>query len=197
MKEKIWKYVKTIFLWILIVCFSTSFVGFATNIDSYLKPTWISKNPTDSTLVSQAKTIEEELNKVTEDLQDVYGENYPALGIVYYKAILHYSSVSLVQNFLFSLIAGFGIGNIVYFVFVAKYKKYQLFIALLLALLVTAFFLGLSDILTYFANNEKFELTISEVLWNMEVTAIPYTIASLVLIVIQKISSTYIEIRNS
>lgn len=197
MKEKIFKYLKTICLWILIVSFITSCVSFANNISSYIKPVQIDKSPIDASLVSQAEDIEYELNKLTKELKELYGENYPALGIVYYKAILHYSSESLVQNFLFSLIAGFGLGNIVYFVFIAKYKKYKLFLALIIALFITALFFTLTDILTNFVNNEDFKITISEILFTMEVTAIPYTIVSLILIVVQKVSATYIEIRNS
>lgn len=197
MKEKILKYLKTICLWILIVCFITSFATFITNLDSYLRPTKIAKNPTEDSLVLYSKDIEEDLNKLTGDLKDVYGENYPALGIVYYKAILHYSSETVVQNFLFSLIGGFALGNIIYFVFIAKYKKYKLFICLVLALFVTAIFFSLSDIFTNYANNEKLEFTVNNIFWNMEVTSIPYIIISIILIVVQKIYSTYVEIRNS
>ena len=78
-----------------------------------------------------------------------------------------------------------------------KYKKYKLFFALLIALLCTSILFGLSDLLTNFANNEKLEFSISTVLWNMEVTVIPYCIVAIVLIVINKIYSTYKEIRFS
>ena len=197
MKEKIFKYIKTVALWILIVSFFTSFVNFSTNLNSYLRPVKISTTPLDNNLISEAKKIESNLNELTDGLKDSFGDDYPALGIVYYKAILHYSSNTVVQNFLFSIIAGFGLGNIVFFIFVDKYKKYKLFFALLIALLCTSILFGLSDLLTNFANNEKLEFSISTVLWNMEVTVIPYCIVAIVLIVINKIYSTYKEIRFS
>lgn len=197
MKEKIFKYLKTICICILIVGFITSLISFLASINDYLTPARISKNPTDESLVSYAKDLEKNLNDLTDDLKDTYGENYPALGIAYYRTILHYSSEKIVQNFLFELIAGFGLGNIIYFIFIAKYKKYKLFIALVLALFITAIFLGLSDILTDFANSEKSDFGLSNIFWNMEVTSIPYIIVSLILIAFNKIYSTYIEIRNS
>ena len=197
MKEKIFKYLKTICLWILIVSFITSFVSFVNNLNPYLKPVQISRTPLDSKLLSEAKKIESNLDDLTSDLKDSFGENYPALGIVYYKTILHYSSNTPVQNFLFSIIAGFGLGNIVFFVFISKYKKYNLFIALLIAFFFTACLFSLSDLLTNFANNEKLEFSISTILWNMEVTSIPYVLTSFVLIIINKVYSTYKEIRYS
>ncbi len=197
MKEKIFKYLKTIFICIFIVSFITSAVSFLASINDYLTPSRIAKNPTDDSLVKYAKDLEKNLNELTEDLKDTYGESYPALGISYYRTILHYSSEKVVQNFIFNLIAGFGLGNIIYFVFIAKYRKYKLFMALVIALFITAFFLGLSDILTSIANSEKTKFGLSNIFWNMEVTAIPYVIVSLILIGVQKVYSTYVEIRNS
>lgn len=197
MKKNIFKYLKTVFLWILIVGFITSTVSFLANINDYLTPARITKNPTDDSLIKYAKELEKNVTDLTDDLKDTYGDSYPALGISYYRTILHYSSEKVVQNFIFELIAGFGLGNIIYFIFIAKYKKYKLFIALTIALFVCAIFLGLSDILTNIANAEKIDFSLSNIFWNMEVTAIPYIIISLVLIGIQKVYSTYIEIRYS
>lgn len=197
MKQKILKYLKTIALWILIVSFITSFVSFSNNLNSYLKPVRISTTPLDKNLISEAKKIESNLDELTNELKDSFGDDYPALGIVYYKSILHYSSNTVVQNFLFSIIAGFGLGNIIFFIFVGKYKKYKLFFALLIALLCTSILFGLSDLFTNFANNEKLEFSISTVLWNMEITVIPYSLVSVILIIINKIYSTYKEIRFS
>ena len=197
MNEKIIKYLKTIFLWILIVGFIISVVSFINNINSFIKPAKIEKNPTNESFISQAKKIETELNDLTENLKDTYGENYPALGIIYYKTILHYSSTDLVRNFLFELIAGFALGNIIYFVFIEKFTKYKLFIVLTIGLFVTSIFLGLSDILINCANNELFEFNFDQIILNMVITSIPYTIISLMLIAVQKIYSTFIEIRYS
>ena len=197
MKEKIFKYLKTICLCILITSFIISFVGFISKLESYLKPAKINNNPTDSNIVSEGKKVESELEKLVDDLKDKYGENYPALGIVYHQTILHYSSVSTIQNFLLSLIVGFGIGNIIYFIFIAKYKKYKLFLALLIALLITSLLFSLSDILTNISNNKKIDFSLQNILWNMEVICIPYLIISIILIVANKIYSTYIEIRYS
>lgn len=197
MKEKFFKYFKTIILWILIFNFIVNFFGFFKNLDSYFIPSKILKNPTDSTLVSQAKDIEDNLESLQNDLKDNYGENYPALGISYFSAISHYSSTTIIQNFLFSLIAGFGFGNIIYFIFIAKYKKFKLFLALLISLFISAFLLGLSDILTYTSNGEEFEFSFKNILLNMELSSITFWIVSIVLIIINKVYSTYIEIRYS
>ena len=85
MKEKIIKYLKTIFLWILIVGFITSLISFINKINSFIIPAKIDKKPTNESFISQANKIETELNDLKENLKDKYGENYPALGIIYYS----------------------------------------------------------------------------------------------------------------
>lgn len=197
MKKIFIQYLKNIFFWILILNFIVSFFSFITNIESYLTPSKIAKNPTDSSLIDYGKNLEKELEDLTGDLKDTYGEDYPSLGICYYRTILHYSSNSLIQNFLFSIIYGFGLGNIVYFIFVVKYKKYKLFFSLLIILLISSLFLELSDILTCIANNEKIDFSINNFLLNMEITLVPYSLVSLALIIIKKVYQTYIDIRYS
>lgn len=197
MKEKIFKYLKTVFLCILIVSFLTGLVSFFSHLKDYLTPREIVKNPLDSNLISYANDVEKELDNLTYDMTSNYGEDYPAFGIVYYRAVLHYSSVSVIQNFLFGIIAGFGLGNIIYIVFIAKYKKLDLSIFFIISLFVTSVLFGLSDMFTNYANNEKIGFVFADILWNMETVGIPYFITTFVLMIIQKISSTYIEIRNS
>ena len=197
MKEKILKYFKTICLWILIISFIVSSISFVKNVSNYLTPSKIDKNPTDENLIHYTKSLEDNLDNLTKDLKDIYGENYPALGIIYYKTVLHYSSETLVQNFIFEIICGFGVGNVIYFIFIAKYKKYKLFIVLVIVLFITSIFLSLSDILTNVVNGEKIDFSLSNLFWNMETTSIPYTITAIILITIQKIYSTYIAIRDS
>ena len=197
MKEKIIKYVKTLFFCILIFNFAINFFSFFTELDSYLLPGKIEKNPTDSKVLGQAQSIETNLNDLTKDLKSDYGEEYPALGVAYLRIISLASSKTIIQNFLFGLIAGFGFGNIIYFIFIAKYKKSDLFFALLISLFISSFFLGLSDILTYMSNGEKFKFTLKNVLYNMELTAIPFIIISVILIIFNKIYTTYMEIRYS
>lgn len=197
MKEKIFKYLKTICLWILIVSFITSAISFSLSISDYVKIGLIKKNPTDTDLINYANSIETSIDKVTTELKDTYGENYPALGISYYETTLHYSSERLVQNFIFELIAGFALGNIMYFIFVAKYKKLKLFFALIIALLITAVLFCLSDILTNFVNGEGIDFTLKNILWTMELTAVPYMVLSILLLTLYQVYSYYIEIKNS
>ena len=197
MKEKILKYFKTICLWILIISFIVSSISFVKNVSNYLTPSKIDKNPTNENLIHYTKSLEDNLDNLTKDLKDIYGENYPALGIIYYKTVLHYSSETLVQNFIFEIICGFGVGNVIYFIFIAKYKKYKLFIVLVIVLFITSIFLSLSDILTNVVNGERIDFSLSNLFWNMETTSIPYTITAIILITIQKIYSTYIAIRDS
>ena len=197
MKEKIFLYLKNLFLCILIINFITSFFSFCLKINSFLMPTKISKDPTNSSLLKKAQEIEKDLNKLTTDLKDNYGESYPALGISYYQSILHYSSNDLVRNFLFSITFGFMIGNLIYFIFINKKVKFNLFFCIVISLFFTAFLFGLTDILINYANNEDFNLTINHIIWIMEIISIPGAIISLLLIGIQKIYSTYIEIRYS
>lgn len=197
MKEKIFNYIKTISLWILIISFITSTAGFFTNISDYLLQANINKYPTNKDLKDYAINLEENINDLTSDLKDNLGEDYPALGVVYYKTILHYSSERFVQSFLFELIAGFALGNIIYFIFIAKCKKYKLFIALIIILFISALFFELTDILTNYVNGENFKLSFKNILFTMEVIGIPYSIISILLVAINNIYKTYIEIRYS
>lgn len=197
MKDKVIKYLKTICLWILIVSFITGLISFFLNLQDYLTPRQIIKNPVDESLVSYAKDVEKDVTDLTRDMTATYGEEYPAIGIIFYRTIVHYSSMHVIQNFLFGIIGGFGLGNIIYIVFIQKYKKWDLLIFFVISLFVTAVLFGLSDIFTSYANNEKVDFVFANILWNMEVVAIPYFITTFVLLLIQKLVSTFNEIRYS
>ena len=195
--NKVVKYLLCVFFSILAINFIVSAVSCFSSISSYLIPSEIVKNPKDESIISVGKDLESTIEDTTDDLKDAHGEDYPALGIMYYRSVAHYSSVSNVQNFIFSLICGFALGNIIFFIFIAKFKSYKLVLCLILALFITAIFLSLSDVLTYVANSEEIKFSLSEIFWNMEITAIHYIIASLVLIGIHKVYNVYIEIQNS
>lgn len=196
--NKFKKYLLCLLFSILAINFIVSANSFFTSLSQYLIPSQIKKDPNNDSLVSIGKNLEETLENTIYELTETHGEDYPALGIMYYQTISHYSSVTLVQNFIFSLIGGFTLGNIIFFIFFAKLKSpYILFLSLVLVLFVTAFFLSLSDILTYIANSEEIAFSLSEIFWNMEVWVIPYTIICLVLCAVQKIYTVYKEIQNS
>lgn len=195
--NKFIKYFLCIFFSILAINFIVSIIAFCSNISDYLIPSKIEKDPKNDSLVSIGKKFESTLDDTIYELKETHGEDYPALGIVYYRTVSHYSSITVVQNFLFSIVAGFALGNIIFFIFVAKFKSYKLVIFLILALLATAILLSLSDILTYVANNEEIQFGFPEIFWNMETSAIPYIIACLVLCGIHKVYSVYVEIQNS
>ena len=195
--ETIFKYLKTIVIWILIVNFVVSAYLFSTNISDYLSQGKIEQSLLDSDLISNAESIQDSLDGLASNLKSTVGDDYPALGVVYYKTILHYSTEKVVQMFLFSLILGFGLGNIIYFIFVVKFVKVKLLFALTIAACITGLFFGLTDILTYAANGEEFNLTIGEIVLDMEVTAIPYAIVSVILAILNKVYLAYVEIRDS
>lgn len=196
--NKFKKYLLCLLFSILAINFIVSASSFFTSLSQYLIPSQIKKDPNNDSLVSIGKDLEGTLENTIYELTETHGEDYPALGIMYYQTISHYSSVTLVQNFIFSLICGFALGNIIFFIFIAKLKSsYRLFTILVLVLFVTAFFLSLSDIITYIANSEEIVFGLSEIFWNMEVWAIPYTIICLVLCTIHKIYTVYKEIQNS
>ncbi len=197
MKEKIIKYLKTVFLWIFIVNFIISFLNFTNNIDSYLKPAEITNNLENKSIISEANSIESELNNLTYDLKEKYGENYPALGVTYYQTMFHYSSYTLVEDFLLSLIIGFEIGNIIYFIFIAKYEKYKLFFAILISIVITSIFFELYNNFISIANNTPTKFAIKNMILNIDKTLIPYSILSIMLVIVNKIYKTYIEIRYS
>lgn len=195
--NKVIKYLLCIFFSILAINFIVSAVSCFSSISNYLMRSQIVKNPNNESMISLGKELETTIEHTIEDLKSAQGEDYPALGIMYYSSVAHYSSVSNVQNFIFSLICGFALGNIIFFIFIAKFKSYKLIIFLLLSLFTTAFLLALSDILTFIANEEEIKFGLSQIFWNMEVTAIPYIITSLILYGINKICTVYIEIQNS
>lgn len=197
MKEKIFKYFKTIFISILIINFVVSFIACISNISKYLIPATITKYPTETTLLETGKAIEENLTELTDDLKSTYGEEYPALGIAYYRSINHYSTVSLIQNFIFSLIAGFGLGNIIFIIWMTKLPVNKKLAFLIIALFVVGFFVSLSDVLTFIANSEKIKFSMSEIFWNMEVAGIPYIIVSIFTYVAHYVYTVYNDIRNS
>lgn len=190
------KYFLCLLISILAVSFIVNIYSFCTNIGSYVDSGRITKDPENSSLESIASDLEESLNTNVQDLQETYGESYPALGIMYYKTVLYYSSVTIVQNFLFSLIAGFALGNMIFFIFIAKCSKYKVVIALILTLVLSGVFFALSDILTYFVNNEDYTFGFMEIFWNTEAISIPYIIACVILYVVHVVSKTFIEIRN-
>lgn len=195
--NKVVKYLLCILFSILSINFIVSASSCFSSISQYLIPAEIIKNPTNEEVVSSGKDLESIIEDSTAELKEAHGEDYPALGVMYYRTVAHYSSVSNVQNFIFSLICGFALGNIIFFIFVVKFKSYKLIVCLILVLFVTAFFFALSDVLTYVANAEKVKFGLSEIFWNMEITAIHYTIACLVLAGIHKVYTVYVEIQNS
>ena len=197
MKEKILKYLKTVFLCILIINFLSSLIDFSNNLDSYLHPSKLVKNPTDTELISNAKNIEKDLNSLADDFKESYGEDYPALGVLYYRSIINYFYEININNFLSELIISFALGNLIYFIFISNFKKYKLFIALFVVLFVTSFFLELTNILPLIANKKPISFDIDSIIVQMGNIAILYTISAIILIIAQKIYSSYIEIRYS
>ena len=195
--NKFIKYLLCILFSILAVNFLVSFFSFFNYTDSYLTPARITKNPTSEDLVSLAKNLETQLDSLTTDLKEQNGEDYPALGIMYYRSIAHYSSVTVIQNFIFSLIAGFALGNIIFFIFISGLKFYKLTIAIIVSLFISSVFLALSDVYTAIANSEEIKFGLSEIFWNMEITGIAYFIVCFICLVIKKITTYYYEIKYS
>lgn len=195
--NKFLKYLLCIFFSILAINFIVSIVGFFKYNSTYLMQAQINANPTSEALTSIGQELEDKLETQITDLKTKNGEEYPALGILYYKAISHYSSVSLIQNLIFSLIAGFALGNIIFFIFISNFKTFKLAIALFLALIVVCILLMLSDVYTAIANSEEIKFGLSEFLWNMELSGIVYFITCIVLIGINRVYQTYNEIKYS
>lgn len=195
--NKFLKYLLCITLTIIVVNFLTSLTSFLRNTDTYLTSARITAKPNDEETIDMGQKVEKQLDSTINDLKEDYGENYPALGIMYYKAISHYSSVTVVQNFIFSLIAGFSLGHLIYFIFITKLSNVKAGIMIILGLVITATLLALSDIYTSIANSEVVKFGISEILWNMEVSAITYFIVYVLLKGFNKIYQTYHEIRYS
>lgn len=195
--NKFLKYLLCIFFSILVINFIVSIVGFFKYNSAYLMQAQINANPTSEALTSVGQELEDKLETQITDLKTKNGEEYPALGILYYKAISHYSSVSLIQNLIFSLIAGFALGNIIFLVFISNLKNFKLAIALFLALIVVCILLMLSDVYTAIANSEEIKFGLSEFFWNMELSGIVYFITCIVLIGINQVYRTYNEIKYS
>ena len=195
--NKFFKYLLCIFFSILAINFVVSIIGFFKYNHSYLAQAQINANPTAESVVSVGKQLETNLETQITDLKSKNGNEYPALGILYYKAISHYSSVSIIQNFLFSLIAGFALGNIIFFIFISEFKTVKLAISLFLGLIVVCILLMLSDVYTAIANSEEIKFGLPEFFWNMELSGIVYLIVCMILSVIQKVYKTYHEIRYS
>ena len=116
---------------------------------------------------------------------------------MYYKAVSHYSSVTVVQNFIFTLISGFALGSMIFFIFISGLKTYKLFFAILLVLVITSFLLTLSDVYTSIANSEEINFGLPQFFWNMEVSAITFLIVIVILVAINGFYKTYYEIRYS
>jgi hypothetical protein len=195
--NKFVKYLLCILFSILAINFLVSAVSFFKETQSYLIPAHTTANPTSEDLVSIATDLETQLDTVISDLKEQNGEDYPALGVMYYRTVAHYSSVTVVQNFIFTLIAGFALGNIIFFVFISGLKSYKLFFAIVLSLFVVAILLSLSDIYTAIANSEEVKFGLSEIFWNMEVSGIVYIIVTIIAMFIHTITKTYYEIKYS
>lgn len=195
--NKLIKYFLCVFFSILVVNFFISAGTCFSNMNEYLIPSKIVKEPTNENFISIGKELETTIENSNLELKDAHGEDYPALGIMYYRTVAHYSSVASVQNFIFSLICGFALGNIIFLIYIVKFNSYKLVICLILILFATGFFMALSDILTYVANVEEIKFGLSQILWNMETIAIHYIIVCLVLCAIHKIYTVYVEIQNS
>ena len=195
--NKFIKYLLCILFSILAINFLINVISFFNNTESYLTPARITANPTSEDLVELATDLENQLDSLTTDLKEQNGEDYPALGVMYYRTIAHYSSVTIIQNFIFSLIAGFALGNIIFFIFISELKSYKLALVLILALFISSTFLALSDIYTAIANSEEIKFGLPEIFWNMETSGIAYLIVCLISLVIRKITKTYYEIKYS
>lgn len=195
--NKILKYFLCVLLTILAINFLTGFRSFCVNTDTYLESASINANPKAEDVIETGKTLEKQLTNTINDLKDKNGEDYPALGIMYYKAISHYSSVTVIQNFIFSLISGFALGSMIFFIFLSGLKSYKLVLVILLILIITSLFLTLSDVYTSIANSEDAKFGLPQFFWNMEVSAIAFLIITFTLTAINKIYKTYYEIRYS
>lgn len=195
--NKFVKYLLCIFFSILAINFLINLIGFFKYNSSYLLSSRIKNNLQSESLISTGKDLEEKLNTQIDALKEQTSEDYPALGIIYYQTVSHYSSVAIIQNFLFSLISGFALGNIIFFIFISDLHSYKLTIALILALFATALFLTLSDVYTAYANNETAQFGLSQIFWNMEVSGITYIIVCILTLIAKKIYKTYYEIRYS
>ena len=195
--NKVLKYFLCVLFTILTINFLTSFHSFRINTNSYFESASINANPKAEDVIKTGQTLEKELSNTINDLKNKNGEDYPALGIMYYKAISHYSSVTVIQNFIFSIIAGFALGSMIFFIFISGLKTYKLALMLFLILAITSFLLTISDVYTSIANSEEIKFGLPQFFWNMEVSAIAFLIATFILTAINKIYKTYYEIRYS
>ena len=195
--NKFLKYLLCVLFSILAINFLVSLTSFLKNTDSYLESTNINSNPKAEDVITTGQTLEKQLDKNINELKNKNGEDYPALGIMYYKAVSHYSSVTVVQNFIFTLISGFALGSMIFFIFISGLKTYKLFFAILLVLVITSFLLTLSDVYTSIANSEEINFGLPQFFWNMEVSAITFLIVIVILVAINGFYKTYYEIRYS
>lgn len=195
--NKFLKYLLCVLFSILAINFLVSLTSFLKNTDSYLESASINSNPKAEDVITTGQTLEKQLDKTINELKNKNGEDYPALGIIYYKAVAHYSSVTVVQNFIFTLIAGFALGSMIFFIFISGLKTYKLFFAILLILIITSLLLTISDVYTSIANSEEINFNLSQFFWNMEVSAITFLVVIVILIAINRFYKTYYEIRYS
>ncbi len=195
--NKFLKYLLCVLFSILAINFLVSLTSFLKNTDSYLESANINSNPKAEDVITTGQTLEKQLDKNINELKNKNGEDYPALGIMYYKAVSHYSSVTVVQNFIFTLISGFALGSMIFFIFISGLKTYKLFFAILLVLVITSFLLTLSDVYTSIANSEEINFGLPQFFWNMEVSAITFLIVIVILVAINGFYKTYYEIRYS
>ena len=195
--NKFLKYLLCVLFSILAINFLVSLTSFLKNTDSYLESANINSNPKAEDVITTGQTLEKQLDKNINELKNKNGEDYPALGIMYYKAVSHYSSVTVVQNFIFTLISGFALGSMIFFIFISGLKTYKLFFAILLVLVITSFLLTLSDVYTSIANSEEINFGLPQFFWNMEVSAITFLIVIVILVAINGFYKNYYEIRYS
>ena len=195
--NKFLKYLLCVLFSILAINFLVSLTSFLKNTDSYLESANINSNPKAEDVITTGQTLEKQLDKNINELKNKNGEDYPALGIMYYKAVSHYSSVTVVQNFIFTLISGFALGSMIFFIFISGLKTYKLFFAILLVLVITSFLLTLSDVYTSISNSEEINFGLPQFFWNMEVSAITFLIVIVILVAINGFYKTYYEIRYS
>lgn len=191
------KYFLCILFSILSLTFIINLISAIKYNSSYLATSKVNNNLNSEEIINMGNELEATLNTQITALKEQTSEEYPALGVIYYQTIAHYSSIAVIQNFIFSIIIGFTLGNMIYLFFISEFKSYKLILLLILVLFITGILISLSDIYIAYANNTTNNINLSSIFWNMEILVIQYIVVCLLMLFLKKVYTTYKEIRYS
>jgi hypothetical protein len=131
------KLLSTIFRSIIVTTFLCFTFLFIYEVPSYINGTlFISMDSNSEIKYEIGQNIENNINDSITNSKSLYGEDYPAIGILLYSIDTWQNSSIIIVSYLFALLLGIVIGTIIYIVSIQKAKGKQLIIEIFATFLI-------------------------------------------------------------